>query len=234
MLEVNNVYAGYGDLKVLYGVSFSVKEGEVVSLVGSNGAGKTTLLRILSGFVPISSGKVSFEGRDLLKIQTSERATIGIAHIPQGRGILASLSVKENLILGAYTKHARRDIKKNMQVAFESFPVLFKRQNQIAGSLSGGEQQMLAIARALMMHPKMIIMDEPSLGLAPILVDEVFGIISKIAKEGMSIFIVEQNLKQSLSIADRGYVLENGKIVLEGTAKDILKNPQIQSAYLGI
>jgi branched-chain amino acid transport system ATP-binding protein len=178
---------------------------------------------------------VTFEGKDLLKSQSAERAAVGIAHIPQGRGILATLTVRENLLLGANAnKHERMNVLSGMQHAYSLFPVLLDRQNQMAGSLSGGEQQMLAIARAILMKPKLIIMDEPSLGLAPILVTKVFEIISAIAKEGMSIFIVEQNLKQSLSIADRGYVLENGRIVMEGPARELLDSPQIQAAYLGI
>ena len=234
MLKFENVNAGYGDLKVLYNISLHVEKGEVVSLVGSNGAGKTTLLQIISGIVPIESGGISFEGNDLLKVPSHERVKLGIAHIPQGRGIFGTLTVKENLIIGGYSKRVRKNVDDNMRIAFDAFPILEERQDQMAGSLSGGQQQMLAIARALMMEPKILMLDEPSLGLAPILVEEVFNIISDVAKKGISILIVEQNLFQALGVADRGYVIETGRIVLEGTSKELLENEMIKSAYLGV
>jgi len=234
MLKLENLNAGYGDLKVLYDLSLHVEKGEVVSLVGSNGAGKTTLLQIISGIVPINSGTITFEGRDLLKVPSHERVELGIAHIPQGRGIFGTLTVKENLIIGAYTKRVRKNVEKNMRIALDAFPILEERQDQMAGSLSGGQQQMLAIARALMMEPKILMLDEPSLGLAPILVEEVFNIISDVAKQGISILIVEQNLFQALGVADRGYVIETGRIVLEGTSEELLNNEMIKSAYLGV
>jgi len=234
MLNFENVSAGYGDLKVLYNVSLHVDKGEVVSLVGSNGAGKTTLLQIVSGFVPINSGEITFEGQDLKAIKPFDRVACGIAHIPQGRGIFGTLSVKENLIIGAYAPRVRANVKKNTRIAFDTFPILEERQNQLAGSLSGGQQQMLAIARALMMEPKILMLDEPSLGLAPILVEEVFKIISEVAQKGISILIVEQNLFQALAIANRSYVIETGKIVLEGTSEELLNNEFIKSAYLGV
>lgn len=234
LLEIKDLCAGYGDLQVLFNVSMHVDEGEVVSLVGSNGAGKTTLLRILSGLEPIKSGSITYQGEDLMSIKSYEKADHKIAHIPQGRGILGSLSVRENLVMGAYPKDARADMEKNIQKSYEMFPILKERQNQMAGSLSGGEQQMLAIARALMINPKLLMLDEPSLGLAPIVVKNMFGIISTVAKQGVSILIVEQNLKQALSVADRGYVLETGHIVMEGKAADLLADEKIQAAYLGI
>lgn len=234
LLEIKDLCAGYGDLQVLFNISMKVDEGEVVSLVGSNGAGKTTLLRILSGLEPIKSGSITYQGRDLMKIKPYEKADFGIAHIPQGRGILGSLSVRENLVMGAYPKAARADMEKNIEKAFEMFPILKERQSQMAGSLSGGEQQMLAISRALMINPKLLMLDEPSLGLAPIVVRDMFEIISNVAKQGVSILIVEQNLNQALSVADRGYVLETGSIVMEGKAADLLANEEIQAAYLGI
>jgi len=234
MLDIEKVTAGYGDMQVLFDVSLNVDEGEVVSLVGSNGAGKTTLLQILSGFVPITSGKITFQGADLMKVKPYHRTDIGIAHIPQGRGILGTLTVKENLILGAYTKKARPHADANIKKAFEMFPILKERQNQLAGYLSGGEQQMLAISRALMINPKLLMLDEPSLGLAPIIVEEMFNIISNVAKQGMSILIVEQNLVQALAVADRGYVLETGHIVMSGSAKELSSNEDIKAAYLGI
>lgn len=234
LLEIKDLCAGYGDLQVLFNISMNVEEGEVVSLVGSNGAGKTTLLRILSGLEPIKSGSILYQGQDLTKIRPYEKADHGIAHIPQGRGILGSLTVKENLVMGAYPKAARASLEANIEKSFEMFPILRERQNQMAGSLSGGEQQMLAIARALMIGPKLLMLDEPSLGLAPIVVKDMFDIISNVAKQGVSILIVEQNLNQALSVADRGYVLETGQIVMEGKASDLLANEEIQAAYLGI
>lgn len=234
MLEINKIHASYGDLNVLYDVTLYVDQGEVVSLVGSNGAGKSTLLRIISGFLPVKTGSITFEGRNLLLEKTSARANLGIAHIPQGRGILGKLSVMENLELGAYEKRTRANMQANLEKIYEIFPILKTRSNQKAGSFSGGEQQMLAIARALMMEPKLIMMDEPSLGLAPIVVEEVFRIISEISSQGISILLVEQNLVKALSIANRGYVLENGRIVNEGKSGDLLRDPAVRSAYLGI
>lgn len=234
MLKLENINAGYGDLKILHNISLTVNEGEVVTLVGGNGAGKTTLLRVISGFIPISCGSITFCGNDLTKLKTSERAMKGIAHIPQGRGILSKLTVKENLELGAFKKDLYSMINDGLKKAYNMFPILKERQTQIAGSLSGGEQQMLAIARALMMQPKLIIMDEPSLGLAPIIVEEVFSIISNVSKQGMSILIVEQNLIKALSVAQRGYVLENGHIVKKGLSSDLLNDDAVRKAYLGV
>ncbi len=234
LLSIDKVSAGYGDLKVLFDVSVQIDEGEVVSLVGPNGAGKTTLLNIISGFVPITSGSVQYKGTDLMQVKTSKRAEMGIAHIPQGRGILDTLTVKENLILGAYNKKSKPNLEKNLKAQMEHFPILKERQNQLAGSLSGGQQQMLAIARALMQEPDLLILDEPSLGLAPIVVKDMFKIISDVSKQGMAILIVEQNLKQALSVATRGYVFETGHVVLEGSAQELLNNKGIQKAYLGV
>lgn len=234
LLKLDQVCAGYGDLQVLYNVCIHVDEGEVVSLVGSNGAGKTTLLRIISGFVPIRSGTVTFCDKDLMSVKPHHKAELGIAHIPQGRGILGTLTVKENLIMGAYPKASRATVNEKIQESYQMFPILEERQNQLAGSLSGGEQQMLAIARALMISPKLLMLDEPSLGLAPIIVKDMFDIISRVSKQGVSILIVEQNLKQALSVADRGYVLETGKVVMYGPSDELLANERIQEAYLGI
>ncbi len=234
LLSIDKVSAGYGDLKVLFDVSVHVDEGEVVSLVGPNGAGKTTLLNIISGFVPITSGSIHYKGEDLTKVKTSKRAEMGIAHIPQGRGILDTLTVKENLILGAYNKKSKPNLEKNLKAQMEHFPILKERQNQLAGSLSGGQQRMLAIARALMQEPDLLILDEPSLGLAPIVVKDMFNIISDVSKQGMAILIVEQNLKQALSVAARGYVFETGHVVMEGSAEELLNNKGIQKAYLGV
>ena len=234
LMEIKDLCAGYGDLQVLFDISMEIGEGEVVSLVGSNGAGKTTLLRIISGLEPVKSGSITYGGKDLTQLRAYEKADYGIAHIPQGRGILGSLSVKENLIMGAYPKSARAHMEENIEKSFEMFPILKERENQMAGSLSGGEQQMLAIARALMIRPKLLMLDEPSLGLAPIVVNDMFRIISEVAGQGMSILIVEQNLKQALSVADRGYVLETGRIVMEGKASALLEDKAVQAAYLGI
>ncbi len=234
LLEIKNVNAAYGDLKVLFDVSMKIEEGQVVSLVGSNGAGKTTLLRILSGLMPITSGSITFDGKDLMKLPSHERANLGIAHIPQGRGILDTISIKDNLILGAYTDRVKPRMSKNMERMFELFPILYERRDQPAGSLSGGQQQMLAIARSLMMEPKLLMLDEPSLGLAPIVVNEVFRIIRDVSKSGMSILIVEQNLMQALNSANYGYVLETGSIYMEGEAQILLNNPDIRKAYLGV
>ncbi|NLF27373.1 MAG: ABC transporter ATP-binding protein [Clostridiales bacterium] len=234
MFSIENVSAAYGDLKVLYGVSLYIDIGEIVSLVGSNGAGKTTLLQIISGFVPIASGRVTFNGVDLSTVKTYGRADLGIAHIPQGRGILGTLSVKDNLYVGAYSKKARPGLQANLAKVYELFPILKERQEQLAGSLSGGQQQMLAIGRALMQQPKLLMLDEPSLGLAPIIVEEVFRVIRELSTQGISILIVEQNLFQALSVSNRGYVLETGRVVMEGQASELIADERIKSAYLGI
>jgi len=235
MLNIENLSAGYGDMQVIFDISLNVEEGEVVSLVGSNGAGKTTLLRIISGLLPVMKGSVSYLGKDLLKTKPQNRAELGISHIPQGRGILGTLTVEENLIMGAYPKEARKTVHIEIEHAYRRFPKLRERHHQMAGTLSGGEQQMLAIARALMIHPKLLMLDEPSLGLAPIVVENVFEIISSISKEeGVSILIVEQNLVQALSVANRAYVLETGNLVMQGPAKELMANPDIQRAYLGL
>lgn len=234
MLTINSINAGYGDLQVLYDVSMDVKDGEVVSLVGSNGAGKTTILRVISGLEPAKSGSIEFNGINLLSKKAVDRASLGISQIPQGRGILGTLTTLENLKIGAYPKIARAKSDENIKRVFKMFPILEERQNQMAGSLSGGEQQMLAIARALQSEPKLLMLDEPSLGLAPKIVNEMFDIISDIAKLGVSILIVEQNVVQAFSIANRGYVMENGRIVMEGIASELINNEQVRTAYLGV
>ena len=227
MLKIENLNAGYDDLQVLFDISMEVNKGEVVSLVGSNGAGKTTLLRILSGLTPAMSGTVTFDGQDLLKVKAEKKADLGISHIPQGRGILGTLTVRENLIMGAYPKKYHHLIDEGIERAYKMFPKLDERKNQMAGSLSGGEQQMLAIARALMINPKLLMLDEPSLGLAPIVVKEMFEIIENVAETGVSILLVEQNLKQALGVASRGYVLETGRIAMQGLSQDLLNDPQV-------
>jgi len=234
MLKLEKVCAGYGDLKILFDIDLHVDEGEVVALVGSNGAGKTTILRTISGEVKITSGNITWFSEDLASKPQWMRAEMGIAHIPQGRGILASLSVKDNLILGSYTKRTKPRRQELLKKVYEIFPILKERENQLAGTLSGGQQQMLAIGRAMMMEPKLLILDEPSLGLAPIVVEEVFRILQELKARGTSMLIIEQNLVKALQIADRGYVLETGKITYTGNSKDILNNPEVRRAYLGI
>jgi len=234
MLKLEKVCAGYGDLKILFDISLSVNEGEVVALVGSNGAGKTTILRTISGEVKIQSGSISWFGGNLASRPAHSRAEMGIAHIPQGRGILSSLSIMDNLILGSYTKRTKSKRQELLKTVFDTFPILKERESYPAGTLSGGEQQMLAIGRAMMMEPQLLILDEPSLGLAPIVVDEVFHILKKMKENGSSMLIIEQNLVKALQIADRGYVLETGKVVMADKSAELLANPDIRKAYLGI
>jgi branched-chain amino acid transport system ATP-binding protein len=234
MLEICNVYAGYGDFKVLFDINLRVSEGEFVALVGSNGAGKTTLLQVISGLIPVSSGKLFWLDKDITHASPHSRPVLGIAHILQGRGILAGMSVKDNLYLGAYTKRTKQKRAQLEEKVFDLFPILKKRSNALAGSFSGGQQQMLAIARALMQEPQLLILDEPSLGLAPNLADEVFDILGNLKKSGSSILLIEQNIVKALTLADTGYVLETGKIVMKGTGAEILANTKVKKAYLGI
>ncbi len=234
MLEIKDLVTGYGDLKVLDGVSLTVEEGETVALVGSNGAGKTTLLQAISGLLPVWSGDITFRGQSLPKLQPHQLPALGIAHIPQGRGILARLSVYDNLMLGGYIAAAKAKRSARMEEMFALFPRLKERREQLAGTLSGGEQQMLAIARALMMYPSFMILDEPSLGLSPLMVETVFKIIADVSQMGVSILIIEQNLVEALHVADRGYVLETGRVVLSGTSAELMGNDKVREAYLGI
>lgn len=234
MLKIEGLCTGYDDLKVLFNVDLEVNEGEVVALVGSNGAGKTTLLRVISGTIPVTGGSVKWFGEDLIKIPAHKRAELGIAHIPQGRGILSTLSIKDNLILGSYTKRTRAKREELMEKVFATFPVLKDRMNLIAGTLSGGQQQMLAIGRAMVMEPKLLILDEPSLGLAPIVVDEVFKILNDFKKQGSSMLIIEQNLVKALQVSDRAYVMETGHVVIEGKSSELLVDPMVRKAYLGV
>jgi branched-chain amino acid transport system ATP-binding protein len=226
--------AGYGDMKVLDGVSLTVGTGEAVSLVGSNGAGKTTLLRAISGLIPVWSGSIVFEGQELTRLPAHDLPSLGIAHIPQGRGVLAQLSVKDNLILGSYIPAARNGRAQALEMVYGLFPVLKEKEDALGGALSGGQQQMLAIGRALMSHPKLLILDEPSLGLAPIVVESMFRIVKEIASQGVSLLLVEQNLVEALAVSRRAYVLETGRVVLEGTSEALANNKHVRSAYLGI
>ena len=235
MLEIDDIEVYYGDAQALFGLSLEVGEGEVVTLVGSNGAGKTTTLRAVAGIRPPRSGDIRFEGESLLKIPPHYRAERGIALVPEGRELWPQMSVRENLELGAFGKQARSRVEESLQQVFLLFPRLEERADQLAGSLSGGEQQMCAIGRALMSKPRLIMFDEPSLGLAPILVRQVFETVRHLhSDEGLTILLVEQNLRKALEIADRGYVIETGKIKTEGPSKDLLQDESVRSAYLGI
>lgn len=234
LLKIENLNCGYGDLKVLFDISLQVDKAECVALVGSNGAGKTTLLRVISGVTPITSGKVWWEGKDITNVAAHLRPEFGIAHIPQGRGILTTVSIYDNLMLGAYCKRSRSKRMDLMTKVLDMFPILKERLSHQAGTLSGGQQQMLAIGRALMLEPTLLVLDEPSLGLAPIVVDEVFRTIDRVKETGTSILLIEQNLVQALAVADRGYVIETGHINIEGKSKDLLHNEDVRKAYLGI
>lgn len=233
MLEVKELKVYYGMIQAIKGVSFHVEEGEVIALIGANGAGKTTILHTISGLLAPKEGTVTFEGTDIVKIPGHKIVSMGMAHVPEGRRVFAQLSVLQNLKMGAYTRKDKDEVEQTLKTVFERFPRLEERQNQLAGTLSGGEQQMLAMGRALMSHPKIILMDEPSMGLSPIFVNEIFNIIQEVSKSGTTVLLVEQNAKKALSIADRAYVLETGKIVLEGRADALLRDASIKKAYLG-
>ena len=233
MLEVKDLNVYYGMIQALKGISFEVNEGEVIALIGANGAGKTTTLHALTGLVPAKTGSILFEGQDIRKIPAHKIVSMGMAHVPEGRRVFAQLSVYENLKMGAYTRKDKEEIKQTLEMVYKRFPRLEERKNQLAGTLSGGEQQMLAMGRALMSHPKIILMDEPSMGLSPIFVNEIFDIIQEVSKSGTTVLLVEQNAKKALSIADRAYVLETGKIALSGDAKELMNDDSIKKAYLG-
>ena len=231
MLEVKDLEVYYGMIQAIKGVSFD--KGEVIALIGANGAGKTTTLHTITGLLSPKKGSVMFEGKDITKIPAHKIVSMGMAHVPEGRRVFADLSVYENLKLGAYTRKDKENLNKDLESIYERFPRLAERKNQSAGTLSGGEQQMLAMGRALMSKPSIILMDEPSMGLSPILVNEIFDIIESISKSGTTVLLVEQNAKKALSIADRAYVLETGKIVTSGKASELLENDSIKKAYLG-
>ncbi|MBX9131723.1 ABC transporter ATP-binding protein [Bifidobacterium adolescentis] len=233
MLEVKDLSVSYGAIEAVKDISFTVNAGEIVSLIGANGAGKTTTLHTITGLVPAKSGSVMYNGVDLLKTHNNKIVTLGMAHIPEGRHVFTRMSVEENLEMGAFSLKDQSDLKKDLDMVYGLFPRLKERRNQKAGTLSGGEQQMLAMGRALMSHPKTILMDEPSMGLSPKLVKEIFSIIRKLHEQGITILLVEQNAKMALSIADRAYVLETGRITMEGDAKELLNNEQVRKAYLG-
>ncbi|MDX1776652.1 MAG: ABC transporter ATP-binding protein [Desulfobulbales bacterium] len=235
MLKVRNLEAGYGKLRVLKRISMHVDPGEIVTIIGANGAGKTTLLHTITGLVKVGSGEIVFKDRDLRRISAEKIVYLGCSLVPEGRQVFSTMTVRENLLLGGYVqaKRSGTNVDSEMVRVYELFPVLQERQNQLAGTLSGGEQQMLAMGRAMMAKPSLIMMDEPSTGLAPLIVKSIFQVIIRLREEGNTVLLVEQNAKAALGIADRGYVLETGKIILQGAAEDLLQNRDVQRAYLG-
>ncbi|MDO5702893.1 MAG: ABC transporter ATP-binding protein [Lachnospiraceae bacterium] len=233
MLEVNDLCVNYGVIPALKNVSFEVNEGEIIALIGANGAGKTTILHTVTGLVKAASGSIMFEGTDILKVPAHKIVEMGMAHVPEGRRVFPEMTVYQNLMLGAYTRRDAAEKQASLEKVYGHFPRLKERQKQLAGTLSGGEQQMLAMGRALMSRPKIILMDEPSMGLSPIFVNEIFTIIEEVSREGTTVLLVEQNAKKALSLADRAYVLETGSITTTGDAKELLHNDEIRKAYLG-
>lgn len=232
LLELNNVQAHYGRIQALKGIDLQVNKGEIVTLIGSNGAGKSTTLKSISGQIKVHSGSILYRGKDIANVPVHQTAQMGIAHVPEGRRIFSKLTVKENLLMGAFGVKDKKLILNQVEQVFQYFPRLKERIDQKGGTMSGGEQQMLAIGRALMMNPDFLMLDEPSMGLAPIIVEQIFEIILKLNKEGRTILLVEQNAFQALQIADRGYVIQTGEIVLKGVGRDLMKNEQVQEAYL--
>ena len=233
MLEIKDIEVFYGVIQAIKGISFEVNEGEVIALIGANGAGKTTILHTITGLLSPKKGSVIFEGKDITKVPAHKIVSLGMAHVPEGRRVFAELSVYQNLKMGAYTRKDKAETARTLEMVYKRFPRLEERKSQLAGTLSGGEQQMLAMGRALMSHPKIIVMDEPSMGLSPILVNEIFDIIQEVSASGTTVLLVEQNAKKALSIADRAYVLETGKIVLDGDAKELMNDDSIKKAYRG-
>lgn len=233
MLDIKDLKVSYGAVEALKGISLHVDDGEIVSLIGANGAGKTTTLHTITGLVPAQSGSITFNGHDLLATKSEKIVTLGMAHIPEGRHVFTRMTVQENLEMGAFSLKDQSGVGKGLETAFEYFPRLKERRNQLAGTLSGGEQQMVAMGRALMSNPTTILMDEPSMGLSPLLVKDIFSIIAMLHAKGITILLVEQNAKMALSIADRAHVLETGRITMEGDANDLLHDEKVRRAYLG-
>ena len=233
MLKVTDLQVYYGVIQALKGISFEVNEGEVIALIGANGAGKTTILHTVTGLINQKAGKIEFEGKDISHTPAYKIVAEGMAHVPEGRRVFAELSVYDNLMMGAYTRKDKKEIAETLAMVYKRFPRLEERKKQMSGTLSGGEQQMLAMGRALMSKPKIILMDEPSMGLSPIFVNEIFDIIKAVSASGTTVLLVEQNAKKALSIADRAYVLETGKIILEGDAKVLMNDERVKKAYLG-
>ena len=233
MLEIRDLEVNYGMIAAIKGVSFDVNEGEVIALIGANGAGKTTILHTITGLLKAKAGSIMFEGHELTKTPAHKIVELGMAHVPEGRRIFSHLTVLENLKLGAYTRKDKGGVAADLRKVYDRFPRLAERKKQIAGTLSGGEQQMLAMGRALMSKPKLLMLDEPSMGLAPILVEQIFDIIKELHEAGTTILLVEQNAQMALSVADRAYVLETGRVVMDGTGAELLTNERVRSAYLG-
>lgn len=233
MLKVDKMQVYYGNIQAIKGIDFEVKQGEIVTLIGANGAGKTTILHTLSGILTPTVGSIIYKGEDITKTPAHKIVPMGMAHVPEGRRIFAKMSVQENLEMGAYIHKNGKQTQDDFDMVYSRFPRLKERMKQTAGTLSGGEQQMLAMGRALMSRPELLLLDEPSMGLAPLLVDEIFDIIKSISKTGTTVLLVEQNASRALNLADRGYVLETGKIVLGGTSSDLLNSPEVKAAYLG-
>lgn len=234
LLEIHKIDAFYGDVQVIYEMSLRVEKGEVVSIIGGNGASKSTLLRVISGLMQPTAGRISFQGVDIHREPPENIVTHGIVHVPEGRRLFPLMSVKDNLLVGAYNKRARKDVEKTLKEVYQLLPRLAERENQTAMTLSGGEQQMVAIGRGLMSKPHLLMLDEPSLGLAPILIKDIFETVRKIADMGTTVLMVEQDVRHSLSLSDRGYVLEHGRVVMEGKASDLIDDPHIRTAYLGM
>lgn len=233
LLSIQDLHVAYGNILALQGISLEVREGEIVTLIGANGAGKSTLLRAISGIVPVRSGRITFAGSDLNTVPAHRIVEMGVAHVPEGRGIFANLTVLENLKLSTWSRKDHGNLRQDYQRVFEIFPRLAERQNQLAGTLSGGEQQMLAVGRALMTRGRLVLLDEPSMGLAPVLVREIFQTIREINAAGTTILLVEQNARQALKLANRGYVLETGRLTVAGNAKELMNDPAVKDAYLG-
>jgi len=234
LLELDRVSTGYGDTRVLHGVSAEVYEGEIVALLGANAAGKTTTLRLISGLIPAWEGEIRYEGRPITRLPAEQRVELGIVQVPEGRRLFPFMTVRENLLLGAYNHRARDQLRVNLERVLRLFPILAERQGQLAGSLSGGEQQMCAIGRALMARPRLLMLDEPSLGLAPIVVRQIYEVLPAIRDSGVTILLVEQNVKEVLRLADRAYVLENGRVVLSGPSYQVREDERLRRAYLGL
>ncbi len=233
LLEVKDLQVNYGVIRAIKGISFEVNEGEIVSLIGANGAGKTTTMQSIMGLIPIKSGTVTYDGKVINKIPGHKLISMGMSQVPEGRRVFQELTVYENLIMGAYTQKDKKKVKEDVEDIYTRFPRLGERKNQIAGTLSGGEQQMLAMGRAMMSHPKLLMLDEPSMGLSPLLVDQVFDIIKECHSQGITVLLVEQNAKKALSISDRAYVLETGDITITGKGEELLNNESVKKAYLG-
>lgn len=233
MLKVEDIHVYYGAIHAIKGISLEVPQGQIVTLIGANGAGKTSTLNTICGLIKPKSGKILFEGKDITSLPTQEIVKRGLTQVPEGRRIFANMPIYENLELGAYLNKNKKEVAQSMEMVYAKFPRLLERKNQLAGSMSGGEQQMLAMGRALMSKPRLLLLDEPSMGLSPILVKEIFSIIKELNEQGTTILLVEQNAKMALSIAHRGYVVETGRIVLTGDAKDLLESPEVKKAYLG-